>query len=117
MNLDDRCVKQVHNDGRSVLFHRCLRKGKVRRNGELYCTQHDPVEVAKRDKARSEQFDRDWEQKQAQWKKIDERRSAYSAMVKVLRDTPDYTISGFLEDYRIWLKKALKVLGHAEKYV
>jgi len=43
----ERCKEQVHNEGRSVGFHRCTRKAV--RDG--FCNQHHPDTVAERQEA------------------------------------------------------------------
>ena len=45
---DEQCTKRVHNDGRSVGFHRCTRK--AWKDG--FCKQHHPnTEKARREKS------------------------------------------------------------------
>jgi hypothetical protein len=38
----------------------CSRKGVVKREGKLYCKQHDPVAVEARRKVRDEKWDKEW---------------------------------------------------------
>jgi hypothetical protein len=44
LTREEFCVEQVADGGRSVGFHRCLSRGRVLRDGKLYCPTHDPVE-------------------------------------------------------------------------
>ena len=45
-----RCAASVHNET-GVGFHQCERRGKIERDGNLWCKQHDPeAEKARRQK-------------------------------------------------------------------
>lgn len=81
-----RCQAYIHNGGRSVSFHQCLQKPKVKRGGKLYCGIHDPVEVEKRRVARELKWKQEWAVKEQGWKRKEDRNKLYDRMVRHLKE-------------------------------
>jgi len=57
--IDEQCCATAHYGQRWDHGHQCVRRAVVERDGKLYCKQHDPVEVEKRDKKREENWKKD----------------------------------------------------------
>ncbi len=62
-----RCIKSVHDVGRSVGFHQCNRKRGFGPEG-LYCAIHDPEKVKARDDSRQAKWNKEAEIRQRNWK-------------------------------------------------
>ena len=56
---EERCSATIVTD--TYYSVRCTRRGTSTRKGKLYCTQHNPVEVAKRDNARRSKWQQKWD--------------------------------------------------------
>jgi hypothetical protein len=56
----ERCVRRCRSASfnYSYGFPRCTHKGTVTRDGKLYCSTHDPVKVAEREKQRHAEYER-----------------------------------------------------------
>lgn len=67
----NQCCESVMGDGPwgSLHRHQCKRTTNlVERDGNLYCKQHDPVEVKKREEARSARWDAKWKAREEELK-------------------------------------------------
>ena len=82
-----KCCKMKRGSGRFGFFNRtqCTRDSTCTRDGKPYCTQHDPVRVAKRAEDR-------YYAKQKQWAEQQERRDAAQCREK----GPDNAVAGRL---------------------
>lgn len=67
--IDVRCSKTVFGDRGH--HYQCTRNATVKRDGKSYCFQHDPVNVAKRDKKRQAKWDAEWKAKQKKWNRAE----------------------------------------------
>ena len=92
MKPEERCVQKVNGEGQWGSFHRhqCKRRGKIVRDGLLYCKQHDPVAVS----AKNEESMKDYRKKLAINK-------ACLHRAKVERDACEGVPTAVLEDIRI----------------
>ena len=81
-----RCSERVY-DGSRVDFggHSCSRKGIIERNGELWCKQHDPEEVAARREAQSAKWQAEYDAQEQL------RRSAVALAVELGVGLPEYS--------------------------
>jgi len=73
---DKECVKLVLNGYRQ---HPCGKRGKVERGGKWYCGTHDPVRRAEKQKARDAEWQRQNEEREAQWAKEEANAAAHAA--------------------------------------
>lgn len=55
-----RCIETVQEPGRGIFFHQCRRKRGFGPKG-LYCKQHDPAEVKRRDIATTKRRKAAWD--------------------------------------------------------
>lgn len=73
-----RCAKHVHNGGRSVTFHLCVRDGTIFEDGKWWCWQHSPSA----EKTRQELVDK---KDEAEWAKFNRRRRIQNAETAVVK--------------------------------
>lgn len=122
----ERCEATVFGD--RCHNHQCIRTGCVKREGKLYCKQHDPVAVEARQKAREAKWNREWNAKDAAYKKqrtaqkLLERKAALvdelmaAAKLAVLNFKRSQASGNFLgdDDHEAWTALTT-VLAKAEK--
>lgn len=71
MSDKDRCVAKVLDHSSWNSTFPCSRRGTIKRDGKLYCKQHDPVAIAEKEAARC----KNWARKtREETKKINRRR-------------------------------------------
>lgn len=76
-----RCIASIYSDYHS---RQCSRPRGHGRDG-LYCKQHDPENIAKRDAAQRKKYDEGWIKKRAMWDKERREHEAYEPMLAALK--------------------------------
>lgn len=116
-----RCIARVH-DTYGVNFHQCNRNATIKLDGKGYCRQHDPVAVGVRQERAKQEWETQYAQKEAAWRKNAIRQESYDEMVKLLRDAPKLPVfdeaklqSVFGIPFLQWRRRLDKVRVRAEK--
>ena len=76
------CAKSVPDDGRSMSFHQCLRRGINEEDGKLWCKQHTPSIVAAKDYERRQKWKKEGVISDARW----DIRMAEFSLVNAVRE-------------------------------
>lgn len=88
------CAASVPDGGRSVSFHQCGHKPKIKRLVKVgdrapkvygFCSLHDPVVVEEKRKEKSVKFEREWAAKTASWERQERVDAATKACVDAIK--------------------------------
>ncbi len=107
MKSKEQCCKDVRTQGTAIHYHPCPYKATVTRDGKHYCKIHDPVEAAKRDKARDAKYTAQWARKEKMWAR---ERAAFKALalLEAITNTSKMPPTD-------WWKKAERIVKEANK--
>ncbi len=102
-----RCCQDVHTQGMGIQYHPCPYKAIVTRDGKHYCKIHDPVEVAKREKARDAKYVTRWAKKEKLWRR---EKAAFKALTLL-----EAIVNTNKMPPTDWWKKAERIVKEANK--